>query len=55
MHEHEEFDSGLALIKDWRMSQECISEEIPSKGLNDKGHTTHIGYKLVSMLVCLYG
>jgi hypothetical protein len=30
--EQEEFDSELALINDWRMSQECISEEIPSKG-----------------------
>jgi hypothetical protein len=32
LHELEEFDSRLALIKGWRMDQECISEEIPSKG-----------------------
>jgi hypothetical protein len=25
-------DSGLALIKGWRMDQECINEEIPIKG-----------------------
>jgi hypothetical protein len=36
------------------MSQECISEEIPSKGLMKKD-ATHIGYKSVSMLVCLHG
>jgi hypothetical protein len=23
------------------MSQECISEEIPNKGLNDKGHNSY--------------
>ena len=54
MHEQEEFDSGFALIKDWKMSEECISEEIPSKGWMTKD-TTLIGYKSVSMLVCLYG
>ena len=37
----EEFDSRLALINDWRMSQECISEEIPSKCLYDKGHNSY--------------
>ena len=54
LHEQEEFDSELALIKDWRMNQECISEEISSIGQMTKD-TTHIGYKSVSMLVCLYG
>jgi hypothetical protein len=36
------------------MNQECISEEMPSKGQMTK-ETTHIGYKSVSTLVCLYG
>ena len=54
MYEQEDFDSRLALIKGWRMNQECISEEMPSKGQMTKD-TTYIGYKLVSTLVCLYG
>jgi hypothetical protein len=34
------------------MCEECISEEIPSKGQMTKD-ITHIGYKLVSLLVCI--
>jgi len=36
------------------MNQECISEEMSCKGqmTND---TSHIGYKLVSVLACLHG
>jgi len=36
------------------MNQECISEEMTSKGQMIKD-MIHIGYKLVSTLVCLYG
>ena len=52
--EQEEFDSGLALIKYWRMSQECMSEEMPSKCQMTK-ETMYNGYKMFSTLVCLYG
>jgi len=36
------------------MNQECISEEITSKGQKIKD-VIHIGYKSVSTLDCLYG
>jgi len=36
-----------------RMSQECISEEISSKGQMAK-ETIYNGYKLASMSVCMY-
>ena len=54
LHEQEEFDSGLALIKDWRMNQGCISEEMSSKGEMTK-ETMYNWYKMLSTLVCLYG
>ena len=54
LHEQEELDSGLALIKDWRMNQECISEEMSSKGEMTK-ETMYNRYKMFSTLVCLYG
>ena len=52
LHEQEEFDSGLTLIKCSRLSPECITEEMSRKGQMTK-EKKYNGYKMVFILVCM--